>query len=80
MNCLEEELKKNKFFPRIWYRYVDDVIAVVENDKVDQVLSLINDICPHIQFTVEYESDRRLPFLDLMLERGEGGDITFDII
>lgn len=41
---MEEKMKKNVIFPKIWLRYVDDVIAIVKRDKIDQVLHLINGI------------------------------------
>lgn len=79
VNYLEEELMKCDLFPKTWFRYVDDVIAIVDEDKIDRVLNLINGICPHIKFTVERQHNGRLPFLDLMLEKGQDGKILFDI-
>lgn len=78
-NRLEDELQKNDLFPRIWHRYVDDIVAVVDCERVEEVLQLINGVCPHIQFTVEREESGRLPFLDLVLERNDRGGISFDI-
>lgn len=61
VNKLEEKLKLNVNFPRIWRRYVDDVLAVVKRNKIDDVLQLINSVCPKIQFTVEKEEDGKIP-------------------
>jgi len=75
---LEIEAKDKAWFPRVWMRYVDDVLAVVERDKIDCVLSGLNNIHPSLKFTSEMESDNSLPFLDLRLIR-EGPKITIDI-
>lgn len=79
VNDLENELSKNALFPKTWWRYVDDVIAVIERDKLDDILALINGISPNIKFTVEMEHNGKLPFLDLYIERNPNGSIAFDI-
>jgi hypothetical protein len=76
---LEIFLKKNPSFPRFWVRYVDDIFAIVDQEKLPQVFELINEICGHIKFTMECELDGSLPFLDLKIIRDEEGNICFDV-
>ena len=69
MSNLEMELKSNLWFPRIWYRYVDDVFAICASRKIDTILEKINNYDSSIQFTCERESNMKLPFLDVMITR-----------
>jgi hypothetical protein len=78
MSKLEWEVKNQPWFPRFWARYVDDVIAIVKRDKIEETVESLNNSSPTIRFTIEREDERKLPFLDLMLEVNEG-EIEFDI-
>ena len=60
--------------PFLWKRYVDDVISVVSGNEVESLLSHLNSVEPSIQFTLEHEKDRHLPFIDLNVYRGEQGN------
>ena len=53
--------------PIMWLRYVDDIFAIhpYGNECFDQFLALLNDLAPSINFTVEWEKDYILPFLDV---------------
>lgn len=74
----ETNLSKHHTFPRIWYRYVDDVFAICNQRKVDYILSLLNSQHKSIQFTCEREQNNKLPFLDIMVEK-IGVNLEFDI-
>jgi hypothetical protein len=78
MSKLEWEVKNQPWFPRFWARYVDDVIAIVKRDKIEEMMESLNNLSPTIRFTIEREVDRKLPFLDLMLEV-KGGEIEMMI-
>ena len=48
-----------------WWRYVDDIIAPLENKKqANALLRFINEQHPNIWFTIEHETKNRLLFLD----------------
>ena len=51
-----------------WKRYVDDTITFVKHGTVD-VLSMVNNFHPNIQFTYETECNFKSTFLDVMLCR-----------
>ncbi len=57
--------------PKMWFRYVDDVFIVWNEEfgPYDEFLDLLNKQNPNIVLTVEAEKDRKLPFLDLMVKR-----------
>ena len=50
--------------PFFWKRYVDDVISAVSGSEAERLLSHLNSVEPSIQFSLEHEKDRQLPFLD----------------
>ena len=59
--------------PFFWKRYVHDVISAVFGNEVERLLSRLNSVEPSIQFTLEREKDRHLPFLGLNVSRGVQG-------
>ncbi|GAB0086067.1 uncharacterized protein DMENIID0001_000530 [Sergentomyia squamirostris] len=50
-------------------KYVDDVFCLVPEGEVQTVLQAFNSYHQKIQFTVELEKERRLPFLDTCITR-----------
>ena len=64
--------------PKLWFRYVDDTFMVWPHDQssLEEFHSHLNQQHPSIQFTREEESERRIPFLDAMVERREGSVTT----
>ena len=52
-----------------WVRYVDDVFIVYQHseEKFSEFLNHINNIIPSIKFTVEYEENGKIPFLDVLV-------------
>ncbi|XP_055589485.1 uncharacterized protein LOC129741732 [Uranotaenia lowii] len=80
MSDFEHDLEKSeKLFPRVWWRYVDDIFATVKERYLSQTLELLN--CQHssIKFTVEKEIDGKLPFLDLLISRKDDSTVKFGI-
>jgi hypothetical protein len=75
------EQKLNRFStnrPKIWLRYVDDVFCIFEinMDKIHEFLERINKWHPNLRFTVEFEQNKRLPFLDVLVVREPDTYIT----
>ncbi|XP_062704231.1 uncharacterized protein LOC134286613 [Aedes albopictus] len=79
MSDFEVELQKEKLFPRVWRRYVDDIFAVVKERYLSQVLDLLNAQHESIKFTLEKEVDGKLPFLDLMISKTEENRLKYAI-
>lgn len=72
MSAFEMDLKSNGQIPRVWHRYVDDVVAIVRKDDITNVLDTLNSKHQSIKFTYETEINEKLPFLDLVLHRIDG--------
>ena len=55
--------------PLFWKRYVDDVLCLVPKDfKLESYLHFLNSIYPSLKFTYEWETERKIPFLDVLIE------------
>ena len=53
-----------------WWRYVDDVFATLrDNTEPETILDYLNKQHRNIKFTVEYENEGKLPFLDTCVYR-----------
>ncbi|XP_046544243.1 uncharacterized protein LOC124254479 [Haliotis rubra] len=53
-----------------WYRKVDDTFVVLNpNDNPEHRLNHLNFQHPRMQFTMEEESNNKLPFLDVLLKK-----------
>ena len=83
--CLYMETLEEDHFKQIlgegsvWLRYVDDVLVFVPDDTdLDRVLNRLNSVEQSIQFTIEREHERQLPFLDVMINR-ERATLTFSV-
>ena len=76
---LEEKIKKSKFFPTVWHRYVDDIFCIVNPRILNTLLNFLNSLHPSLKFTLEKEENRKIAFLDLHIEVSEEQDLVFSI-
>lgn len=75
---LDSILSKIHFEIPFIKKYVDDIILALPNNKVNDTLTIFNNYNKHIQFTIEEESDRSVPFLDTRLIRTANNVIILD--
>jgi hypothetical protein len=69
--------KLNELGLKTWNRYVDDVFSLIENkDSAKTVLNFLNSQHNNIRFTIEWEKNNKLPFLDTLVTRKEEGFST----
>ena len=81
MGNFEYNLKnKCNYFPKIWFRYVDDIFAVFDtkNNNLNDFINTMNAQYKNIKFTCEIEKNGQLPFLDTLIIRNNN-KIEFDI-
>ena len=69
MSHLEEKFLTEPWSPRAYFRYVDDVFAILKRDNVSATLENLNRQHKNIEFTCEIEVNEKLPFLDLIIGR-----------
>lgn len=78
MANFETSLSKDCRFPRVWFRFADDVFTIMNRQKIDSTLTWLNSIKPTIKFTKEEEENGKLPFLDVMVINNKP-EIEYDV-
>ena len=65
-------------FKSLFYRrYVDDCFALFKNkDQADKFLNYLNRKHNNIKFTIEYETNKQLSFLDILINRSNNKFVT----
>jgi len=67
-NLEERALEKIDCNIPYYFRYVDDILLSAPSDQISKILDVFNSFHSRLQFTVEYENNRKLSFIDLMLK------------
>ena len=79
-NALKKRIFENSpVNVQLWKRYVDDVIAIIPKDYIDQTLTHINSIDSNIQFSCELEQHNSISFLDLQIFKNNNGTLQFGV-
>ena len=65
----------NSFFspPKLWLRFIDDTFIIIKSDNVKKFFAHIISIEASIKFTIEYEKEDTLPFLDILVMKNKSG-------
>ncbi|XP_072033048.1 uncharacterized protein [Amphiura filiformis] len=63
--------------PRLWKRYVDDILEIIKEDQVENLTTHLNQTDPtdSIKFTYEKEREGSIPFLDTLIVRKPDGSV-----
>ena len=74
LSNLYKEYFKKEWLPSMvdfdfeWYRYVDDIFAILpDNLNIQDFLAQLNSLSTSINFKVEFENNQFLPFLDVLI-------------
>ena len=67
--------KETSVTPRLWKRFVDDILAVVRIDKSHKLLEHLHRQHPRVRFTIEKEGKGVLPFMDVCFSCDERGSL-----
>eukprot|EP00112_Aurelia_sp_Birch-Aquarium-sp1_P012412 Seg2610.4 transcript_id=Seg2610.4/GoldUCD/mRNA.D3Y31 product="hypothetical protein" protein_id=Seg2610.4/GoldUCD/D3Y31 len=62
-----------------WKRYVDDTHAYIREDKINDVIEILNSFDANIQFTYEIEENGTIPFLDVLIKRCDDGHMETSV-
>ena len=71
-------LSSSIFKLKLWKRFVDDTCVVWPHgkEKLDTFFQHLNDQSDCIKFTMEFERDGYLPFLDVLISRNDEGSFS----
>ena len=83
-NIFMEDLEDKAFasyplVPRVWYRFVDNIISVVKKNGAQWLLTHLNNQPRRINFTMEVESSDSLPLMDVRFTRQAGGELMREV-
>jgi len=73
----EKALEKINCNIPFYHRYVDDIVLAAPSNQVKKIVDIFNSFHQRLQFTIEYETNRCINFLDLKLEV-KNGEIILD--
>jgi len=77
---LEENhiISNQEFKTKKWVRYLDDIFAIVEGSKqhVLKILDNFNSLHTNIKFTIELETNDRISFLDVKIQKLDNSFIS----
>ena len=62
--------------PDIWFRYVDDTFLYMLKEHIQSFLDHLNNQHQRISFTIEYEENGELPFLDTLVKIEEDRSLS----
>ena len=80
--CYFEEkwITQNSSRPTVWFRYVDDVFTLFKTkDSANRFLQFLNNCHKNIKFTIEFEENGKIPFLDILLKRTHQNNFSTSI-
>jgi len=79
MEHLENKAFSSMDAPRVWKRFVDDILAVVKKNQVQELLIHLNSQHSNIAFTMEEEVAGSLPFMDVRFTRQSQGKLMREV-
>jgi hypothetical protein len=56
--------------------YVDDTFIIINEDETETALHLFNSFNPRMKFTIEFEDNKQINFLDTTIRRHEDGSLS----
>lgn len=68
-DLLDNAIEKSGFEPTLLVKYVDDTLAFLPKEEMENFFNLLNGEHREIKFTVEVEEDKKIPYLDMMIQR-----------
>ncbi|XP_060517001.1 uncharacterized protein LOC132696254 [Cylas formicarius] len=76
-----QAIRESQLKPKLWIRYVDDIFILWSHGeaKLDHFLTYFNSLHDRIEFTIEKEKDKQLPFLDVLLTRSDGRKLQHQV-
>ena len=68
-DILDSAIEKAGFEPTLLVKYVDDNLAFIPREEMENFYNILNGEDKSIQFTYELEDNNQIPYLDMMVQR-----------
>lgn len=75
-DLLDAVIEKSGIDPTLIVKYVDDILAFLLAEEMENFFTLLNNENKSIQFTFEVEDNNKIPYLDMMLTKTKKLKIT----
>lgn len=75
-DLIEEAICELSYDPLLLVKYVDDILLIAPQDELEDTLTIFNNVNSHIKFTIEYENNNCIPYLDMTIIHNEDGSIS----
>ena len=74
-------LASSHLIPKLWKRFVDDTFVIQSHgkEKLEVFFLHLNNQSSSIKFTMEFECNGSLPFLDVLLSRNDNGSFSHQV-
>ncbi|RWS20130.1 uncharacterized protein B4U80_04888 [Leptotrombidium deliense] len=69
MHPVDELINSSAFDILFYCRFVDDIFVIIKESNVTNFHKFINSIRSFLKFTIEHETEYKLPYLDVMVTR-----------
>ncbi|XP_044764498.1 uncharacterized protein LOC123321057 [Coccinella septempunctata] len=74
-DLIKKSLKRLSFHIPSLKLYVDDTWMAIPKNGIDELLAVFNGYHSKLKFTIEVETDRQIPFLDVMVYHQDDGTL-----
>ncbi|XP_064475812.1 uncharacterized protein LOC135389709 [Ornithodoros turicata] len=75
----DKALKDAGQFITFYRRYVDDTFVIIKKNFTNTFFDKLNSIHPNIQFTCEEEKEKKIAFLDVLVQRDPCGNLKTSV-
>lgn len=76
IKVLDDIMNQVDFNIPFLFKYVDDLLLAIPEDKSEVIMHIFNNYHPKLKFSIEIEQDNKNPFLDTLIIRENNQLIT----
>lgn len=77
-DLMEEVIRECGYDPILMVKYVDDILAILPKEELENTLGIFNSVHPALKFTYEIEENGSIPYLDIKIIRTSNNTLSTD--
>lgn len=78
MDILEEDIFQKIGKPFFYIRYIDDYVIIIHKLEIENLMNAFNSYENKLNLTIEKEINKRISFLDILVERQDNGNLLIN--